>query len=763
MVIAPVGTAGGDERDAADRGSAVSRADTRPVSSEVVWRDLLHESARAELEIAGPFIEFGTADQHKYTRGGWGTGWGSPRSERRGPRYVRVDDRDAVLAVMTREPAREIVFRARSRASDQQVKLYWNGARLETADGARRASIARTWTVLRFEVPRSLAKAGHHQIRLEFRKGRSVADIDWLWVRTGKQSGLPEPATRMGPLRLGKRLRRALLAPTARRYSFYLHVPKRGRLAFDYGADRPIVFRVSAQTDAGKIHPLFRRKAAPGQWKSATIDLSRFSGQAIRLELATEGPRGLAGWGVPEIRAPQARPNRPALATKRPKNVVLVVYDTTRADVFSPFSKSSPVKTPHFDALAATSTAFSNAYNNESWTRPSTVTILTGLYPDTHGARYARSVLSDKVVLLSEHLSRHKFQTVGIVGNPVLRAKFGMDQGWDKYRNHGRDDDSAARLYAEAIEWVQSHHHRGQFFLYIQSHDNHTPYDPERRYSQLYHPDRYSGFVGSSLSADEQYAIGKGKRRARDRDLDWIRALYYGETTYQDEQFGRLIGKLEQLGILDETLIVVTNDHGEEIAEHGGMGHGWTLYEEQLRAPLIMRAPGLFPAGAKIPDIVEHVDVAPTIVEALGLPPLPRADGLSLLPLITGRGAAPRPYYAVAELRDEQRSIRVGRWKLIVDREWDKGWRALHDLERDPGEKRDRARASLIAGRLCEIYLGEALALPAKGQRLGNMVVRQRFRSSSVTLDDKTRRELEALGYFGEDAFEKPKKKPANK
>ncbi len=725
-------------------------------SSDGLWRDLLHESALAELEVAGTLIDFGTADQHKYTRGGWATGWGRLDSERNGPSYAEVTARDAHLTLMAHHRPRELVLRARARSSRQELKAYWNGTGLRQADGERSSRIGRGWQEIRFEIPKQLASRGRHEVRLSFRSARPLAaDIDWLWIRTHQHKEPPELVSRMAPLRLGKRTRRSLVAPTARAYSFYLHVPARGRLAFDYGSDRQVEFRVSAQTARGQSYQLFRQQSSPGTWRSASVDLSRFSGQAIRLELATEGPNGRTGWGAPEIRAPDSvtgpRPTRAVAGVKPAKNVIVVVYDTTRADVFAPFASSSRVKTPHFNALAASSTRFSNAYNNESWTRPSVVTILTGLYPNTHGALYARSVLSDKVEMLSEHLSKHDFQTLAIVGNPVLRAKFGMDQGWDEYRNHGRDDDSAARIYTEATQWVESNHHRGRFFLYVQSHDNHTPYDPERSYSKLYHPEPYSGFVGDALSADEQNAIGKGKRRAKDSDLAWIRALYDGEATYQDKHFGRMIAKLEELGILDQTLVVVTNDHGEEFTEHGGMGHGWTLYEEQLEAPLIMRYPALFGRGTAISEIVEHVDVAPTIVETLGLPPLPRADGLSLLPLVTGRGAPPRPYYAVAALRDEERSIRVGRWKLLVDK--DKGWESLYDLERDPGEKSSHIDTRQIAGRLCEIYLGEALASPAKGKRLSNISTHRRFEAPTMKLDRKTKRDLEALGYFGEDVF----------
>ncbi|MCG8421460.1 MAG: sulfatase-like hydrolase/transferase [Proteobacteria bacterium] len=716
-----------------------------------MWRDLLYENARAELDVRGPVIDFGTAEQHKYTRGEWGTGWGETLRRGKSATYTTAVSMRASFVVVTRERPRELALRMRSRAAGQRVEAYWNGRRLG------RLPVGKGWDVLRFAIPRQVASPGRHQVLLSFRKGRPhLADVDWAWLRTGAKKARPQLGPRMGPLRLGTRTRRALLAPTARSYSFYLHVPKGGFLSFDYGADRGVEFRVRVQPARGATRELFRRTSSPGSWHSTRVDLSRFSGQAIRLELTTRGPAGHIGWGAPELRVPGSAPARPPITgIERPKNVVLIVYDTTRADVFRPFNRSSRVKTPHFDALAKRSTVFVNAYNNESWTRPSTITILTGLYPETHGAIYSRSVLDDEVEMISEHLAEHDFRRLAIVGNAVLRAKFGMDQGWNEYRNHGRDDHSAERIYGEAAQWVEKHYDDGRFFLYIHSYDSHTPYAVDRSYSQPYYPKPYRGFVGNEFTTSEQLEIAGKKRSITNRDMQWIRALYDGEASYQDHHFGLFIDKLDELGILDDTLIVVTNDHGEELHEHGGMGHGWTLYEEQLRAPLLIHYPRLFPRDHAVADIVEHVDVAPTIVEALGLSPLQSVDGLSLVPLVTGRGAAPRPYYAVASLRDVQRSIRVGRWKLVVEKD-KPGWKHLHDLRTDPGELHDLAATQPIAGRLCEIYLGEALASPAKSRRLASMTGRRRFKTLDIELDSAIKRELEALGYFGNGEFDRP-------
>src|SRR5690606_13780827 len=134
------------------------------------------------------------------------------------------------------------------------------------------------------------------------------------------------------------------------------------------------------------------------------------------------------------------------------------------------------------------------------------------------------------------------------------------------------------------------------------------------------------GPLGPSFDGVEQAEVNDGKRKLSEDDHAWIRALYRGEITYHDEQLGRLMDYLRERGLLDETLVVYTNDHGEEFGEHGQLGHGWSLYESLLRAPLVMHYPPLFPART-VQEVVEHVDVAATALDALGVEPLPDGEG----------------------------------------------------------------------------------------------------------------------------------------
>ncbi|MCG8418526.1 MAG: sulfatase [Proteobacteria bacterium] len=682
----------------------------------------------------GPVIDLGTSDQHKYTRGGWKSGWTDPLRVH-GVTAAKIDGTSADLTVVADAPIVEVVVRARAPQSTR-MSLAIDGKTLG------HGRVGDNWTVIRVGTVRPVP-AGRRMISLATRTVGAI--VDWVWVRTGRSRTVPDPGPRMQPMRLGKQLRRALKSPPSRSYSFYLHVPRKAALTFDYGADSAAEFEVAARTSSTDRVSLFRKRATPNRWIRARVDLSAFAGRAIRLDLVTSGSAEKAGWGEPELVVPTTRPPLPS-PRQRAKNAIMIVMDTTRADAFSAFAPDRAAITPNLDAFSAGAVVFENAYNNENWTIPSTATILSGLYPHTHGAQRAGQSVADEVTLLSEHLRSNGFRTKAIVANAVVSEAFGFKQGWDEWNNTARAGITGAeKVFGEAAAWLTKHGNDGRFFLYIHSMDAHTPYSPDQEYVKRYYSGDYRGWVGDAFDKVEQRAVRKGWRRTSQDDHAWIRALYYGEITYQDEHMGRLLAHVQEMGLLDDTLVIVTNDHGEELYDHQSTGHGYTLYEELLRAPLVVAYSPLFPAGMRVPEVVEHVDLAPTVTDALGVRPLPDADGLSLLSAIHGVGVQ-RPYSAVADHRDEKRVIRIGRWKLTLDD--DGSWLSLYDLVDDPGEQHDRKADRLLAGRLCEIYLGEALSSPRKSTRLSASAARLTFTPGQSELDPKTRRELEALGYI---------------
>jgi arylsulfatase A-like enzyme len=441
-----------------------------------------------------------------------------------------------------------------------------------------------------------------------------------------------------------------------------------------------------------------------------------------------------------------ANATRPPAPSGAPaKNLVLIVLDTVRADAFRTVDPSSKVQTPTFDALASTGVAFANAFNNENWTKPSVATILAGVYPETHDTRFRESVLPDEVELVSEHLQKQGFATAAVIANRVISGKFGFDQGWDSFlRAVGADN-----LYDEAIAWLTQRDASKRFFLYLQPFDPHIPYEAAPELSSLYYEGEYKGPLGPSFDTEEQAAVNEKKSRLSDDDMRWVRALYDGEITFHDREFGRFIEYLRTSKLLDDTLIVFTNDHGEEFGEHNLLGHGWSLYDTLLRAPLLFHYPSMLPPGRKVDAVVEHVDLVASSLDVLGVEPMTDGEGLSLLPLIRGQSGRLLPHYSVTYVRGtrEGRSVHVGRWK------YSRGgrlWAGLYDLAADPGETKNLIGKLPIAARLGHVYLGEALATRKKVDRLSDVTATRQFQSVRPKLDEKTRKELEALGYFGE-------------
>lgn len=733
-------------------------------------RDLLSERNRMEEDVKGAFIDLGSPADTKHTRGGWWTGFSHVKQTDEVARYSQVKITRARLGFfLARSKADRVAIRARSPGEEVEMTVYLDGRELAEIPLEAR------WTTHRLRVPHPLLDRGNHVLRFRFSRPRGTdvrAEIDWVWVGEGRLQR-PPSSTTVAPTRLGGTVRRALCAPTPRTLAYYFHVPQKAFLVFDYATlkeDAEFVVRVA--TDKGGTVELFRKTARPGRWNEGQVDLSPFSHQPVRLELGVVGSshatptpgKSRFYWGEPEVvvhdsralKAPSARkglqaqgpaPSPPLAPSKPPKNVVLVVIDTARADAFSSFEDDTPVKTPAHDALAKKSTIFTRAYNNENWTTPSVATILTGLYPSTHGAQNDDDALSEEHELISERLKSSGFQTAAFIANGFCSEPFGFKQGWDRFRNYIRESrpHEAEDVFKEAAKWIKKRKDK-RFFAYIQTIDPHVPYTVERKYTRPYFSGRYAGHLGGSISGTEQVDISKGRTSVSRRDLRWLKSLYWGEITYHDKKIGAFVQTLEKEGILDDTLLIVTNDHGEELLEHGALGHGHTLYEELLKAPLLVYYPPLFPKNKSIDTIVEGVDIAPTILDALGLKPSKDMAGRSLLPL--ARGVEPaRPSYAMISFLEYKRAILIGDLKLMIS---SGRWEKFFHLGEDPGEKRDLRESRPVSRRLCEVYLSEGLGTPHKRKRLLRRLLLQKKKGpkTKAKIDKKLKKRLEAVGYF---------------
>ena len=534
LALAPA-CKGKSESAAAETGdvpSAGAHAGDKPAAPSVrgkltLFRPLLDEAGRAELNDGGLFIDFGTSDQHKYTRGGWHTGWGElhESEEEAGDTWGEVTGRRAWLDMVTpMRPPAAIVMRARSHVPGQKITFYAGTKALGTV------SLTPTWTTARVKLADGALPGG--LIRFELRSSKSSsgtprAEVSWIWFPRSAGAAPPATLTRVRPLNLGGQARRALAAPGPRAYTFYLEPPPHSHLVVDLGVAKRAHFIVSAEADGVQPTTLLDEDRKTPGWVERDISLDKLAGRAVRLTLRTDQQTGQAGWGEPEIlldRPSGAAAAKPAVAaSKRPaKNLIFILMDTARADAFSPFKgpeQDWKAQTPNYDRLASEGTVFTGAYDNENWTKPSVASILTGLYPSTHDTKKDSSVLPDGVEMVSEHLKKQGFATAGFVANGYVSDKFGFQQGWDTFKNYIRLSlpSQSNHVYHDGVDWLKEHQKTAAnkpFFLYLQIIDPHVPYREDGDAYKKYFEGDYHGPLGEMISSEDQVALSK-KRSTR--------------------------------------------------------------------------------------------------------------------------------------------------------------------------------------------------------------------------------------------------------
>jgi arylsulfatase A-like enzyme len=465
---------------------------------------------------------------------------------------------------------------------------------------------------------------------------------------------------------------------------------------------------------------------------------------AIGAALAVSGDG--AGDGPPAI---------PAELARRP-NIILVMADTLRADHLSCYG--GEVATPNLCALAKDGSIF-NGFAHASWTKPSTATLLTSLLPTSHGVMSKPASLSPDVVMISEVMQEHGYATGGIVSNINLAPSFGFEQGYDEYHYLGPDylfgaDESSSKLIvyqlarrvffmfnkglrvedfyqpaptvnAVAFDFLERHQ-ESRFFLFLHYMDAHDPY--------LEHPWN-----------------GKGVDRASNQHPDAslapeMHALYKGEIAYLDREFGKLLARLRELGVYDDTVIALVSDHGEEFMEHGGWWHGTSLYEEQIYVPFLVKwaAGTRVPTRSGQPPLARILDVAPTLIAQAGAEVPDAMQGIDLASRLGERTEVEKLVFSEEDHEGNvMHSLRTENWKLIEAQP--DGPRGLPELElfdigADPGETRNlEAETAWIVDEL----RAHAEAQLAVAQ--GNAI-----EGGQAELSEEEIRNLCALGYMTE-------------
>jgi arylsulfatase A-like enzyme len=410
--------------------------------------------------------------------------------------------------------------------------------------------------------------------------------------------------------------------------------------------------------------------------------------------------------------------------------VVLIVIDTLRQDHLAAYGYDRETA-PGLSRLAAEG-AVLQGVSPTSWTRPATASLLTGLHPLRHQTLIGADALDDVAVTLAESLRAHGYQTVGLSGNAQVSREAGLGQGFSTFllqlpRLAGPGPSDAEQLNQRLAPLLPTL--RAPFFLYLHYVDPHSPYSPP------------TAWDGAPLAARLAARAGLGpeawdptRRQARDPQLirDMV-DLYDGEIREADRRIAEVLGALDARGLLEGAVTVVTADHGEEFEDHGRLSHGFTLYEEMVRVPLVVHAPGRVAPARHGPASL--LDVMPTVLGLLGLP-APPTDGRDLSgPLRQGQpDGASRSFLLHLDVRQMVGlGFRRGDRKLILARH--PHAQELYDLSTDPGERSDRFAAS--PGEVADLARGlfaahNGLAATPLPRRMALLSVEQREAMAAV-------------------------------
>ncbi len=528
---------------------------------------------------------------------------------------------------------------------------------------------------------------------------------------------------------LEKDVRSALYAPPGVPIERQVDLPAGSALRLAWGLEQErgpaVEFRVVVEPQGSKPKTVLESRLDPavenGQWNDAGIDLSEFEGPCrIRLETSSDEPLdlqlGFPMWANPEVVAPVDR------ASVSP-NVVLIVIDTLRADHMSLYGYERQTS-PQIDAWAKRrGVVFENSVASAPWTLPAHVTMFTGLDPLTHDVNHGHPAPAS-LTMLAERLRDAGYATAAITGGAYLTPSYAMTQGFDRFEYALLDD--TVKLAAggkdlpkgieKALNYVSEQATR-PFFLFFHTYAVHAPYDAHEPWFSEWHQLEPRGQGTKQVrttpipphEGDGWRQESKFMERLKEppqpewEDLQEERLqlatdLYDSGIAYADTQIGRLLDRLKELGLEDDTLVILTSDHGEALGEKGLAGHS-QLYEPNLMVPMVVSLPDAKGAGNRVETQVRQMDLAPTVHDAVGLKVTDTLDGQSLLPLIEDPTADfPRVARSYGGSSNAGIALRVNnRWKYVYQHSsWPPlhGKRQLFDLSSDPDEERNLAMES---------------------------------------------------------------------
>lgn len=429
-------------------------------------------------------------------------------------------------------------------------------------------------------------------------------------------------------------------------------------------------------------------------------------------------------------------------------NFLLISIDSLRADHLGCYGYDQDTS-PNLDRIASEGIMFTRAFAPTSWTLPSHMTVLTGLPPEGHGVVDDGQGLAQGVSTLAEILQARGYVTAGFVSGPYLHSRYGFNRGFAHYDDYSvvspnnkfsHRDITSPTLWQHVADWLDAWNEKAAdspFFLFVHMWDVHYDFIPPPPYDRMFDPDYLGNLTGENFARSE--AIHP---EMDSRDLEHLVALYDGEVRFTDHHVGLILEELAELRVLDDTLVVVISDHGEEFFEHGEKGHRKNLFQETVQVPLLARWPGRLSAGAVNTKVVSLVDLMPWAVALLEIEPKPRVHEFAAPNLQRFRELREDPSTfardsVFGDLHDEEGFVLDDKHKLVV-RYDTPGKEQLFDLSLDSGETRNLARERA----------GTVLEMRKRLDAWRKLWSKYRGSAEEVELEEADLEQLRALGYI---------------
>ena len=497
--------------------------------------------------------------------------------------------------------------------------------------------------------------------------------------------------------------RETLVTRSPEKVGFTLDLPAGAWFDLAVGTveDGPVTFQVGLSRDGAgtEVVLLERTVTTPHRWESSPVDLEEFSGQRVNLSLSVRADtaRALGFWGAPVIRARSVMSPIRGAEAELPQGVILIVGDTLRRDHLDLYGYGRTTS-PVLSRMAAAGVLFRDSQSQATWTKVSVPSILTSLYPTTHGITQIPDRMPASAVTIAEAFRQAGYATWATSSVAFSGQMTNLHQGVEVLHESASVRDAGiktARPFSDRLLLWLEEHREVPFFVFLHVMDPHSPFEPRPPYNNLWadptmkevyqrEMDRAREFMPEGLMKLQGMPT-RGEMEQADIDIepylahehDW----YDGSIRGMDAEVGRLMEKLGQLGLAERTLVAFISDHGEEFLEHGRHWHGNTVYGEMTNVPLILHWPAHLPAGKVVEETVQSIDLMPTLLELSGLSAPETAQGQSLVPLLgedfPGQWQSRPAFSERVRQGTRYEDTQVDSLAIVTD-----GWKLIHNVKK---------------------------------------------------------------------------------